>query len=243
MGGLAALGRPRFRFDELDPQAAKVGFDLRDPAGGGSFALTRVGQPATRRLNRFGKQSIPAREEHLLPAPQLVSQLLIPPRLARLALERPALLLHLEHDVVDAREVLLGRFELERGGPPARLVFRDARRLLDQLTPIGRPRAQDHPDLPLLDDRVGLGPEARVHQQVVHVAQPADLAVDQVLALARAVEPPRHFDIACHGSESARGLLLLTLDAGRRREHTEHGVRVAARRPRGARCRCRFRAG
>ena len=74
-----------------------------------------------------------------------------------------------------ARQVLLRGLELQLRGAPARLVLRHAGRFFDQLTPIGRPRAEDHPDLALLDDRVGLGAEARVHQQVVDVAQAADL--------------------------------------------------------------------
>ena len=76
------------------------------------------------------------------------------------------------------------------------LVLRDAGRLLDQLTPIGRARAQNHADLALLDDRVGLGAEPGVHQQLVDVPQPADLAVDQVFALAGTVQPSRHLDVA-----------------------------------------------
>ena len=38
--------------------------------------------------------------------------------------------------------------------------------------------------------------QAGVHQQVVHVAQPADLSVDQIFALARSVQPPRDFHFA-----------------------------------------------
>ena len=61
---------------------------------------------------------------------------------------------------------------------------------------IGRARAQDQPDLALLDDRVGLGAEARVHQQVVDVPEAAGLTVDQVFALTRAIEPARDLDVA-----------------------------------------------
>ena len=160
------------------------------------LALARVGQPAARRLDRLGQLPILPREQHLFPAPQLVAQLLIAARLRRLALQRAALLLDLEHDVVDARQVLLRRLELQLRGAPARLVLRDAGGFLDQLAPIGRARAEDQADLALLDDRVGLRAEPGVHQQVVDVAQPAGLAVDQVFALARAVQPPRDLDLA-----------------------------------------------
>ena len=145
---------------------------------------------------RLRQLAIAAGEQHLLPAPQLVAQPLVAARLRRLALQRAALLLDLEDDVVDAREVLLRRLELQLGGAAARLVLGDAGGFLDQLAPVGRPRAEDHADLALLDDRVGLGAEPGVHQQLVHVAQPAHFAVDQVFALARAVQAPRDFDVA-----------------------------------------------
>ena len=51
-------------------------------------------------------------------------------------------------------------------------------------------------DLALLDDGVGLRAEAGVHQQIVDVAQPADLAVDQVFALARSIQAARDLDVA-----------------------------------------------
>ena len=140
--------------------------------------------------------AVPLRELHLLPAPQLLAQPPVAPRLGRLPLQRAALLLDLEDDVVDAGQVLLRRLELQLRGAAAALVLRDAGRFLDQLPPIGRPRAENLADLALLDDRVGLDAEPGVHQQVLHVAQPADLAVDQVFALARSVEPAHQLDVA-----------------------------------------------
>ena len=109
---------------------------------------------------------------------------------------------------------------------PPRLVLRDAGRFLDQLTPIGRARAEDQPDLALLDDRVGLRAEPGVHQQVVDVAQPADLTVDQVFALARAIQAARDFDFA-------RDRLNQLLGVG----HRHAGGRRVQCRCRG-RCRC-----
>ena len=87
---------------------------------------------------RGDQLAVAPREQDLLPAAQLVAQPLIAARLRRLPLQRAALLLDLEDDVVDAREVLLRRLELQLGGAPARLVLRDARGFLDQLAPIGR---------------------------------------------------------------------------------------------------------
>ena len=94
------------------------------------------------------------------------------------------------------RQVLLRRFELQLGLPATRLELGDARRLLDQLAPIGRLRAEDLTDLALLDDGVALDADPHVHQQVLHVAQPADVAVDQILALPRPIEPAADLDVA-----------------------------------------------
>src|SRR5688572_31749531 len=57
------------------------------------------------------------------------------------------------------RSTLFPYTTLFRSRPAARLVFRDARGLFDQLAAIGRPRAENHADLALLDNRVGLGAE------------------------------------------------------------------------------------
>ena len=82
---------------------------------------------------------MPVRELHLLPAAQLFAQPLVAPRTRGLALERAALFLDFKDDVVDAREVPLGRLELELGRAPTRLVLRDASGFLDEHPPLGRP--------------------------------------------------------------------------------------------------------
>src|SRR5581483_1170697 len=192
----ARRGRARFGFDELDAQTPKIGFHFGHARRGRRFSLAGVGQPGTRRLDRFRELTVPAGEEHLLPALQLVAQLLIPARFRGLPFERAALFFDFEDDVVDAGEVLLRRFELQLRLAAARLVLRDPRGFFDQLAAIGGPRAEDHADLALLDDRVGLGAEARIHQQVVNVLQPADLPVNQVFAFTRAIQTPRDFDFA-----------------------------------------------
>ena len=55
--------------------------------------------------------------------------------------------------------------------------------------------ADDEPDLALLDDRVGLGARARAEEQVGDVAQAHRGLVDEVVALAAAVQPARHRDL------------------------------------------------
>ena len=196
---LAGAGRARLGLGHLDAQPAKIALHMGDPRRRHRLALARVGQASARRFDGLRQLAILPREQHLFPAPELVAQLLIPARLGRLPFQRAALLLDLEHDIVHARQVLPRRVELQFGGAAARLVLRDAGGFLDQLAPVGRPRAEDHADFPLLDDRVVLRAKAGIHQQVVHVAQPARLAVDQVLAFPGAVQPARHFHFARNG--------------------------------------------
>jgi hypothetical protein len=86
------------------------------------------------------------------------------------------------------------------------------------LPPVGRPRAEDHADLALLDDRVGLGAEPGVHEQLVDIAQAAHFPVDQVLTVARAKQAARHLDVA---REDA-GKILERLDAERRADQQRH---------------------
>ena len=182
---------------------------------------TRASESCARAdCDRLGQLPILARQEDFLAAAQLVAKLLVALRLAGLPLQRPALLFDLEHDVVDAGQVLPRGFELELRRAAAGLVPGDAGRFFDQLAAIGRPRAQNEANLALLDDGVRLRAEARVHQQFVHVAQAADLAVDQILALSRSVETPRHFHFARDRLDQFLGLgtrenRILTRDAGR----------------------------
>ena len=189
-------GRLRVRLGQLDPDALQRRLELGQPRRRRRFALTRRSQLRPRRLDRRRERAVARGELDFLPAPELVPQPLVAPRLGRLSFQRAALLLDLVNDVLDTREVLLRRLELQLGRAPPVLVLRDPRRLFDELPAIGRPRAQDLADFPLLDDRIRLHPHACVHEQIVDVAQPADLAVDQILALARAVQPAADLHVA-----------------------------------------------
>ena len=146
---VAAVG-----FGQLEAQPSEHRPRLRPRARAAAVSRSRASASRARADSIASPSSAVApRELHLLPAPQLVAQPPVAPRLRGLPLQRAALLLHLEDDVVDARQVLLRRFELQLGGAAARLVLGDARGLFDQLAPIGRARAEDLPDLALLDDR------------------------------------------------------------------------------------------
>ena len=212
----ALLGRR-----QVQPRPGQIRLERRHARRRGAFTLARRRQPLARGLDGPRQLAIPAGEQHFLPSPQFFAQPPVAAGLGGLPLQRPALLLDLEHDVVDARQVLLRGLELQLGRAAAGLVLGDAGGFLDQLAAVGRPRAQDHPDLALLDDRVGLGAEPRVHQELVHVAQTAHLAVDQILAVAGSVETPGDFHVA---REGAGELVEFGIHAARRR----HGAAVEA---------------
>src|SRR5690606_34568792 len=186
----ARLGRR-----EAEAHGFDRAFELGDTRRGKHFLLTRGIEPGAGLLDCFAKRVVPAGRLHLFPRAQFLTQRAVTARPRSLALERVPLLLDLVDDVVDARQILLGGFELEFGRPPPGLVFRDAGRLLDEHAPFGRTRRENLPDLALLDDSVGLHAEPRIHQQIVDIAEPADFAVNQVFALTRPIEAAPDLDV------------------------------------------------
>ncbi len=119
----------------------------------------------------------------------------VPLRLRGLALERGKAALDFGDDVPHAQQVLLRELHLPFGLLLPALELGDARRLFDEQPPVLRLGAHDEPDLSLLDDRVRLGAGARAEKQVGHVAQADGGLVDEVIALARAIQAPRHGDL------------------------------------------------
>ena len=185
-----------FGLGQLDAHALEIALDLGQARRRDLLALAHRGERFARRADGLGQPLVALREEQLLPPAQLAAQPLVAAGLAGLPLERGALALELVDEIVDAGEVLLRRFELELGLAAARLELGDAGRFLDQLAAIGRLRAEDLADLALLDDGVALHADADVHQDVLHVAQADGVAVDQVLALAGAIEAAADLDVA-----------------------------------------------
>ena len=114
----------------------------------------------------------------------LVAQSGIALRLAGLALQR----IHLPRDffenVVDAVQVLLGIFQARFGQALLGLEFRDPGGFFNDGAAVGGTAAQNLPDASLLDQRVGLGAEARAHEQFLDVAQAAQFSIQQVFAVA-----------------------------------------------------------
>src|SRR5262249_30413462 len=76
------------------------------------------------------------------------------------------------------------------------LEARNSRGLFDDGAPVMRLRAQQLADAFLPDDRVTLRPQARSHEDVLDIAQPAELSVQQILAVACPEEPPSNHNLA-----------------------------------------------
>ncbi len=153
--------RRRVGSRQLEPQPLERSLQLGERDGRRRLSDPSVGQKGARRLDRFAEQPIAPRELDLFPAAQFLPKPSVTARLSRLPLQRPTLFLHLVHDVVDAREILLRCFELELRGATTALVLRDAGGFFDELTAIGRAGAQNLADLSLLDDGVGLHADVR----------------------------------------------------------------------------------
>ncbi len=196
MSQFPRFGLSRIRLGQLEPKRFGRSLDFGEMSARARFPLARLRQLRACRLDGDAERAVPLGELHLLPAAQFLAQPPVAPGFRGLPLQRSALLLHFEHDVVDAGQVLLRGFEFQLGSPPAALVLGDASRLFDQLAAIGGSGTEDLTDLSLLDDGVALDPDARVHQQVLDVLQPADLAIDQVFALTGSIQPAHQLHVA-----------------------------------------------
>ena len=96
----------------------------------------------------------------------------------------------LGQDVPQALEVSLGGVEAVFGLGAAVAVFGDAAGVLEDLPPLAALGGHDLGDAALPDDGIAVPADAGVQKQLVDVLQAAGLAVDGVLAFARAVVPP-----------------------------------------------------
>ena len=133
-----------------------------------------------------------AGQHHAQLSAQLFAHRGIALRLRRLALQAVHLPRDLFKDVVHARQILFRAFQAQLRQPLLGLEARNAGGLFDNGSALIGLRAQQLPDAFLPDDGVALRSQARAHENVLNVAQPAELAVQQVLAFAGAEQPPRN---------------------------------------------------
>src|SRR6185437_6076323 len=134
----------------------------------------------------------PAGNHHAQLAAQVVAQSAVALGLGSLPLQRTHLPGNLFEDVVHARKILLCRLKAQLCKPLLCLEARNAGGLFNDGAAIERLGAQQLADALLPDDRVGFAAEAGAHENVLDVAQAADLSIQQILALTRAEESARN---------------------------------------------------
>src|SRR5260370_40506166 len=126
----------------------------------------------------------------------LVAQAGIALGLGSLALQRVHLPRDFFDNIVDAGKMLPRRFQTQFGKSLPRLELGDAGSFLNDGAAIVRLAAEALPNASLLDDGVRLRPKTRAHKEVLNIAHAAEVAVEQVLTLARAEQPARDHDLA-----------------------------------------------
>src|SRR6185503_20202749 len=155
---------------------------------GGGAALVRLGAAGVER------SEVEPRE----PGPQacdLASKLLRPFRRGRLEGERAQALAHLLLDVAGPLDLRRDTRQLQLRAVPAPLELSEPCGLLDQGAAVFGLGGEHGVDFPLADDRVHGAAEADVCEQLDEVGAPDRRAVDEVLPLAAADEPPRDRDL------------------------------------------------
>ena len=105
----------------------------------------------------------------------------------------------LSDDVRDPQQVLARRIHPPLGRLLLGLVARDPGGLVDESPPVLGAGRDDEADAPLLDDCVGLRPDAGPEEELDDVAQPRRHTVQQVLAVAVAIEPAGDRDVLGRG--------------------------------------------
>ena len=119
---------------------------------------------------------------------ELVAEGTVTLGLGCLALEGGHLAGDFVEDIVDAGEVLFGGFEAEFGETLFGLEAGDSGGLFEDAASIEGLGAEELADALLTDDCVRFAAEAGAHEDVLNVAETADLAVEEVLGVAGAEE-------------------------------------------------------
>ena len=137
-----------------------------------------------------------AGQHHAQSAAQFVAHSREALSLRRLTLQAVHLPRDFFKNVVHACQVLFGALQAQLGQPLPVLEARNPRRFLDDGPPVVRLGAEQLADALLPDDGVALRSQARAHEDVLNIAQPAQLAVQQILALAGAEQAAGNHDLA-----------------------------------------------
>ena len=132
---------------------------------------------------------------HGLGAADMVGDVAIARGLADLALQALELAFEGGHDVLEPDQVVLGRAQAQLGLMPAGMEARDARRLLEQRPPVGRPRRHERADAPLADDGRRARPRGGIREQQGHIPRPHVAPVDAVVGSRAPLDAPAHLEI------------------------------------------------
>src|SRR5262249_55326861 len=108
--------------------------------------------------------------------------------LGRLQFDRAELFFDFVEDVAQPLDVQIDALQPSESLGLARLEAANAGGLLEDGAAGARGGLQQNIEAALLDDAVGVGPGARAEEEVFDVLEAADLAVDEVLAFAGAVD-------------------------------------------------------
>ena len=154
--------------------------------------------------------------------------------LAPLAGEAPDLRLHLGDQVLDPLEVDRGLLQPALGAVLPVAIEADPGRLLEERAPLLGAVGEEQVDHLGFDHDAGVAAQAGAAQQVLDVAQPDRRAVEQVVALARAGEPPGDHHLPVGDREVAVGVVEEERDFGDvdrapgRRALEDHVLHLAA---------------
>ena len=129
------------------------------------------------------------------------------PRRQRMLLHRFALIFEFVQNVAHAVQVRLRRFEFPHRLALLDTVLLDARRLLEKLAPVFGTGGQHGINLALTDESVGSLADACIQEELDDVFEAAGRAVEQVLALAGAVDAARDRDFGELYRERAVGVV------------------------------------
>ena len=113
-----------------------------------------------------------------------------------LALEGGELLFDFDENIVDAGKIELGGLELGFGEAALGLVHGDAGGFFDDGAAVHGLGVEDEADAALLDDGVGIGAEAHGHEEFGDVAEADRATVEEIFALAGAVQAAADDDFA-----------------------------------------------
>ena len=150
---------------------AGLGFGAVGPGGAGAELGGERGEVALELGGVLLEFGVLGSEDEAQLLAHLVAQLGVALGLGRLALERVHLASDFFKDVVDAREIELGLFEASFRETLLSLELGDAGGLFDDGAAVVWLGGKDLADASLLDDGIGLGAEARAHEDLLDIAQ------------------------------------------------------------------------